>query len=378
MQTNRRRFLAASGAVLAGLAGCLDGESGDGGPIQWKYDVGGSPRTVHDDLVYATEDFSEGSGGLVAIEKQTGERAWGYGETGGYTMFTKPEVADAVYLGFGDDVVGGGSGSLHAVEHDGTERWTINIGSVYQRPRYVDGTVVAAADDSTVRAVDAEDGSDVWVVDIERFSPDPPSLEAVVDGRAYVGLDEALLVFDAEDGDELWTYSIDGRMNRPAVAGETAYLTTSKGIAALDTSNGEERWHVDHDGGVVTARDGRVYTARRGQLCTLDVDDGAERWCEPISGLVRHVGDRGVYVGETTLQLVDQEGETSWTTEVNGELDSLSVDDGTVYALTAGTVNKLDSSGEITATESVARIREHTLGEYLYVGTDDAMYALDL
>lgn len=364
--------------MFAGLSGCLGDGSADDGPILWEYDVGGNPWADHDGLVYAIEDFSEGTGGLVAIERRTGERAWSYGETGRYTMFTEPEVADAVYLGFGDNAVGSGSGSLHAVEHDGTERWTTNIGSVYDKPRYVDGTVIAAGDDRTVRAVDAEDGADVWVVEIEQSSPGLPSLDAVVDEKVYVSLDEDLLVFDVETGDELWTYSVDGRMNPPVVAGETAYLTTPKGIAALDASSGGERWHVDHDGGVVGAQDGRVYTARRGQLCTLDTDDGSERWCESISGLVRQVGGRGVYVGDTTLQLIDREGETSWTTEVNGELDSLSVDDGIVYALTAGTVNQLDSSGEITGSESVGNIRDHALSEVVYVGTDDSMFALDL
>lgn len=377
MQTNRRRVLAASGALLAGLAGCL-GDEADDGPIVWEYDVGGKPQAVHDGHVYAIENFSEGTGGLVAIEKQTGERAWSFGETGGYTMFTEPEVADAVYLGFGDNVVGGGSGSLHAVEHDGTERWTINIGSVYERPRYVDGTVIAASDDRTVRGVAAEDGSDVWVVDIEKSLPGVPSLDAVVDGNVYVRLDEDLLVFDVESGDERWTYSVDGRMSRPVIADETAYLATPTGIVALDTSSGRDRWHVEQSGGVVAAQNGQVYVARRGELCTLDTDDGSERWCESISGLIRHVGDRGVYVGDTTLQLIDGAGETSWTTEVNGELTSLSVHDGTVYALTAGTVNKLDSSGEITASESVGNIRGHAVGGLVYVGTDDAMFALDL
>ncbi|MFP9193655.1 hypothetical protein ACLI4Q_18705 [Natrialbaceae archaeon A-CW1-1] len=92
--------------LLASAAGCLsrdDGTSNSGSPADgsddddenggsfanasdpWTYETSVFLETVAEGLVLGQEDFREGTGGLVALDVDTGEHRWGYGESGGYT-----------------------------------------------------------------------------------------------------------------------------------------------------------------------------------------------------------------------------------------------------------------------------------------------------
>jgi hypothetical protein len=110
MTLRRRSFLALSGTVLAGAAGCLttadDGsDSGvaDDGDSDADGDTGGSGvETVEPDWVYDT-------GGVLALDAATCDREWVYGKTGGYSAYTPPVVV-------GDEMYAGSSGRVMALD----------------------------------------------------------------------------------------------------------------------------------------------------------------------------------------------------------------------------------------------------------------------
>lgn len=392
-------MLLTAGALFAGTAGCTDGSESpeddgtdespddpvtakpDGETAEWTYDVGAEPNAVHDGRVYATENFDEGTGGPVAIDVESGDREWAYGEAGGYSSYTHPVVADALYFGYGDDAVGSGNGSLHAVEHDGEERWTVDTGSVYDRPAHVDGTVYATADDGTAFAVDADSGSRRWTFEPDDESPHPPSLGAVRNGVVYVGLEAGLVALDAAAGERLWRFGDDSdrRVSDPVVDGAVVYVGDGGDLVAIE--DGEERWRTPAGGFPIAVRDGSVYVRESEGVCAFATDDGDEQWCASAASVLG-VGDRGLYCSAgdpaTTLRHVTHGGDTGWETDLDGELRDVSVDGEAVYAAAERTIYRLDAGGEPVASESVGDIHGHVVGDAVYVGTDEELSRLDL
>lgn len=375
----RRRALSLAGGLLVGAAGCL-GHLGDDGRIRWEYDTPASVSTLHDGTLFGREDFQEGSGGVVALDASTGERAWTYGETGGFTTFSRPAVEDAVYFGWGDDAIGSGAGSLHAVEYDGSERWTADTGSVYGRPIVDGGLVFAGGDDGHVYAIDADSGEEAWSVGFEAdVGSATPSVVTVDDGVVSVSVEGTIRAFDAEDGGERWSYrAIDARRVRTQKREDVIYYTTTDEVGAL--ADGEEHWTVDFDGltGFPGIAGGTVYVSRGDGLHAFDAEAGTERWQETAADVVA-VHEDGVYAGSEEVRSITPDGETEWSTTLDGsELRSISPADGSVYAITEAGVHRLDRAGETAADVSIADVGSHVVGDLVYVGTRKGIHALEL
>lgn len=394
MSPTRRQLLVASGVLLAGCVGDAsenDGQNGDdyrdgdegatadgNGTIRWEHDVRGTVHTLHDGTLYATEDFMEGTGGIVALDAESGDREWTFGETGGYSMYTDPTVADALYIGYGDDAIGSATGSLYAVEHDGTRRWEASTGSVYDAPIHVDGTVYAAADDWTVRAVDATDGSTQWTTEIDVSDPHL-DLIAVTDGVVYASSGSELQALDVATGEKRWHY--DGDLANTVADSTGIYVATGSRIVAL--RDGEEDWSVRRDGTIVDVVGETVYVFDDGDLCAFDSSDGTEHWCESVSGdspfAVHDITDSGIYAGRGTLLLLTPDGDVVWETDPDGsELLDVSIADGAVFAATEAAVHRLESTGDVAATAELEGISSLTVDGNVYVGTDDGVYAIQL
>ena len=400
MKLGRRSFLAASGALVAGAAGCVTGDSdenpngnandadddrnGEGirtADPEWRYGTSGSLATVAEGVVYGREGFADGSGGVVALDAATGERLWRYGETSGYSSFTTPVVDGDVYVGYGDDAIGSGSGYVAAIADDGTEQWVTETGSVYEPPVPHCDALYLGSDDGAVYCFDASTGEAIWQHDFESRpeGPSNPSVAAVADGLVYVSLHDGLLAIDANDGTERWLARPGGGRIRSVHAGEQVYAATRERVAAFE--GGELQWTSDRTGGrILAVRDGTVYASDGFQFAALDAATGQERW--GLGTDDRHavgVGDAGPYVGVREVRALDSAGETRWQRSLDGSpIEFLTPADDGVYASTDGGVYRLDGNGEVVAESPVGSLRDLLVADRVYAATDEQLLALDL
>ncbi len=415
----RRRFVKTAGALtVVGVAGCLDGDepgegddgNGDGGGgngndgndgngtngegeretnVVWEHGVGGRVDVARDGTVYGREEFTDedGQGGVFALDASDGDHRWTYGETGGYTTYTAPVVDDAVYFGWADDAIGSGTGSLHALETDGEERWERDVGSVYDAPVVRDGTVYAGTDRGVVFAFDAEDGEQLW--NFEPFSdedapaPTSPSVEAVSAGIVYVTAEGALYALNAEDGDETWRYEGDDRLSTAEVADGTVYATLTGRVAAF--ADGEELWSHEVEGTnswIRGVRHGNVYFRHSYDLHAVDAEDGDELWSV---GFGDHYStafdDETVYAGASDVTAFSSDGDEKWSVGLDDiEIKGISPTDGEVRAVTEEGVYRIEDGEVVWYVElPEAGVRSHLFGdEHVYVGTREKVYAVSL
>ncbi|MFC7233121.1 PQQ-binding-like beta-propeller repeat protein [Saliphagus sp. GCM10025308] len=144
----------------------------------------------------------------------------------------------------------------------------------------VDETVYLRADDGSVHAYEAADGSQLWQTD--DFGAD--RTPAVADGTVYVG-GEALTAVDAENGEIRWRVELeysDG-IRSPKVADGVVFVVGDGVLYAFDASSGEEQWQFDPDDGElhespVPVDDGAVFVVDETRLYAREASDGAERW----------------------------------------------------------------------------------------------------
>jgi outer membrane protein assembly factor BamB len=423
MPLQRRRVLALSGTVLAGLAGCIGDregdenrtgdqpsgqptdegdddrtpdEPGDGGntdrgdetpgdgkqndALNWTYDIGGSIATMVDGVLYGHESFDEGSGGLLALDAETGTRLWRYGETGGFSMFTDPAVDSGVYAGFGDDAVGSGSGEVYALDLDGSERWVTETGSVYHTPRLTDDSLFVGSDKGTVFCLDRATGAPCWTVDIEateESGPPVPLVNSVRDGVVVVELDGRVLGLDAADGTERWRFTPGNRVTSVAVA-DRPYLTTQEQVHRL--SGGVSEWSSRHgDGEIETVANDCVYLTSSSHVTAFDAADGTQRWFVRTDDFPELVSAAGsLYFGTTGVRKVRPDGETLWQTPLDGsELTALELADDGLYACTKSATYRLDSSGNIVSQASVGGL-DLAVGDRVCVGKEENIVGLSL
>ena len=387
----RRALLAAAGTAAVGLAGCL-GRPG-GAAAEWSHEPGGRVDSVSRGTVFVHETFrGDGDGGVVALEADTGERLWSYGSSHGYSTYTDLTVDDAVYFGLGDDAVGSGAGELYALDRDGTERWTRETGSVYERPRLDEGTLYVGSDDGVVRALDAGDGAVRWRHEVRTDGtggPPDPTVEEVEDA-VYVAAGH-VAALDPRSGEVRWRFGGDDTSVRSAAVHDgVAYVGDGYAVRAVE--GGEQRWSATFESFPrVAVDDGRVFVRAGPAVVRLDAGDGRRRWSadvDELAGWTVH-GDR-VYAAGTELYALDADDGTEYWREsvADGPLDR-------VVASTAGdegdtddhgvfveeedeAIHRLSPGGEGTWSGEVpGDVRGYVVDDLVYVGSDEGVYALD-
>ncbi|WP_255168958.1 PQQ-binding-like beta-propeller repeat protein [Natrononativus amylolyticus] len=409
---NRRGFLGrltVGAAGVVSVSGCLGSSESppeersngtdDGGgleatPDEWRHDVGGGIDAVAAGRVIGREFWrhDDADGGIFALDAETGEHRWTYGETGGFSGYTEVAVDDAAYVGLGDDAIGSGSGELVALEFDGEVRWTADTGSVYARPQVVDGVVYVGSDDGVVRALDAEDGGELWSVEPGDGETSQAVDVAAVTDVVYVEAGR-LVALERDDGSVAWRYGeANGRVGLEAVADDVAYVADSDGVAAV--VDGEAAWHVPFESNrwIRGLESDRVLVRHEWDLYALDAGDGEQRWVvEDLEQMRIATHDGRVYVGSDRLSALDAEdGREEWVTDVDdGEpVESVAVAaDGeaepTLFVHSGDArLARVDAGGTETWTETVdgsvyggGEIRPEG-GDHAFVGTTEAIYSL--
>ncbi|MFB5641225.1 outer membrane protein assembly factor BamB [Kluyvera ascorbata] len=141
--------------------------------------------------------------------------------------------------------------------------WDVSVGSgigdFYSNlhPAYADSVVYAADRKGTVKALNADDGKEVWSVNLAEkdgwFSRKPALLSGgltVADGHVYVGSEKAqVYALDAGDGAVVWKTTAAGEvLSRPTVSDGLVLVHTSNGqLQALDENSGVVKWTVNLD-----------------------------------------------------------------------------------------------------------------------------------
>jgi outer membrane protein assembly factor BamB len=146
-------------AYLAAAAGLVRVDPADGSRTEFEQSIRPSPngRPVRQsDVAYVLGRSSSGTRTLFAMRLPDGEQLWSY-DTGSET-FSSSEYDGPAVLPDGGAVVPV-SGTVYALEADGTERWTADIdGDTGIRPFVVGSTVVILRGDGLV-GYDVETGS---------------------------------------------------------------------------------------------------------------------------------------------------------------------------------------------------------------------------
>lgn len=142
--------------------------------------------------------------------------------------------------------------------------WSTSVGSgigdFYSNlhPAWQDGNIYAADRRGTVKAVNADDGKEVWSVDLSEktnfYSSNLPALLSggvTVDGaHVYVGSEKAqVYALNTSDGSIAWQSKAAGEvLSRPVVSDGLVLVHTSNGqLQALDESDGAVKWTVNLD-----------------------------------------------------------------------------------------------------------------------------------
>ena len=142
--------------------------------------------------------------------------------------------------------------------------WSTSVGSgigdFYSNlhPAWQDGNIYAADRRGTVKAVNADDGKEVWSVDLSEktnfYSSNLPALLSggvTVDGaHVYIGSEKAqVYALNTSDGGIAWQSKAAGEvLSRPVVSDGLVLVHTSNGqLQAFDETDGAVKWTVNLD-----------------------------------------------------------------------------------------------------------------------------------
>ncbi len=169
--------------------------------------------------------------------------------------------------------------------------WTSQLGAVgfALQPSVAGNTVLLAANDGTVAALDARNGSALWRASVGN------ALSAGVgsDGKlaAVVTRSNELVSLDA--GRELWRQKLSAQVfTAPLVAGARVFvLSADRSISAFDGQSGSKLWSVQRPGeplvlrqaGVLTAVGDTLVVGVAGRLLGINPANGSIRWEAPIA-----------------------------------------------------------------------------------------------
>jgi len=293
---------------------------------KWTFATSGqiwSSPTISDSIIYiGSDDYN-----LYALYSNSGILKWKFA-TGGLIR-CKPAVVDGTVYFVSDD------GNLYAADIiSGTEKWHCDIGNKIVRklpapggsgtgetwdymqssPTFNQGTVYVGSGDSSVYAIDAQNGTLKWKTKTGGIVRSTPFVEDTV---VYVGsFDGFIYALSTNTGSLIWRFNTTGQTYQavqpsPRVVNGIVYCgSRSAFFYALNASTGQELWKYDYQGS----------------------------WVESSAIIVNGV----VYVGSSDLRTVfafdAQTGRKLWERAVTGyPWSTPAYDNGTIYIGTSNT-----------------------------------------
>ena len=214
------------------------------------------------------------SGGLAAVDLDTGERRW---QAGAPSRAYPPTVAGGTAYVTARRWNGGEEpGVVAAVDiESGESRWELSLNAEPTAPPGVrDGVVYAGTNRGRVHAIDAASGDRRWRESVGDWVTRGPT--AAADGIYAVVLGTGIVKLTRE-GTVAWRSAAGGQTN-PVLTDDVAVVGTQDGVVAVGRSDGQTRWRADTDAGIefdVRVTDGRVAAGDRyGTLHTFDTGSG--------------------------------------------------------------------------------------------------------
>ena len=263
------------------------------GQLLWSFETPYPVKTgpaVADGIVY----FGSGNSNLYALEAATGRKLWQY------EAESRVEAAPVVNNG----IVYFSSGSfLYALDAHGG-RMRLNFESYHlisSSPAVSDSTVYFGNTDGILYAIDGYARN--WFMEHELkpywislwllgLAPEPQpqsgsiwgielgdtiySSPAVVNGIAYLGVDNNIMAVDVNTQETLWSLATGDQIkSSPTLVGNTLYIGSNDGrFYAVDAATGQELWSIATEGPVASSaaladgilyfgsHDGKLYAVR--------------------------------------------------------------------------------------------------------------------
>ncbi|MFG1616148.1 PQQ-binding-like beta-propeller repeat protein [Nonomuraea wenchangensis] len=219
--------------------------------------------------------YASGGGGVVALDRVSGEVRWHRARVGGRAMAVN---RDEVYAGDGD-------GYAYALDPaTGKTRWrTWLSGSIDSVVIAAGGTVYVTDEAGRTYALDATSGKRRWSFLGKSFHFVPGHVPvAVTQDLTYIlGRDKRLHALDSASGVQRWSLALPGGPSTDVVIrGERGYVGDEEGgLHAFDAVTGTDRWSFQtgaHNIGVgpVVAGDHIYVGGSNGILFALSAVDG--------------------------------------------------------------------------------------------------------
>ncbi len=254
---------------------------------------------------------------LHALQRSNGTEAWAFpGATGRY--IARPLVVDqTIYAPNADEY-------LYALDLQGNLKWKFQTKQgLWAQPAGNGSAVFQPSMDHFLYAINAQDGSQLWKVDLGGAAVSSPVLS---DGVVYVGtLTNEMLAVDAASGQILWRAKTkDAIWTKPQLTEGSLYFGDLSGaVYSVNAQNGSINWQQDLAGGSIISSaavidKGVVFVAEQGLVQAMSFD-GQKLWDTTINGKLYSdpavVNDRiviGIVQGDNLLAALDFNGTVVW------------------------------------------------------------------
>ncbi len=254
---------------------------------------------------------------LHALQRSSGTESWIFpGATGRY--IARPLVVDqAIYAPNAD-------GFLYALDIQGNLKWKFKTEQgLWAQPASNGSVVFQPSMDHFLYAVNAQDGSQLWKVDLGGAAVSSPVLS---DGQIYVStLTNEMLSVDATTGQILWRAKTkDAIWAAPVLNEGTLYFGDLSSTAySVNAKNGSVNWQQELGGGSIIGAaavidQGVVFVAEQGLVQAISFD-GQKLWNATINGKLYSdpavVNNRiviGIVQGDNLLAALDFNGSVVW------------------------------------------------------------------
>ncbi|MCU4925637.1 PQQ-like beta-propeller repeat protein [Halobacteria archaeon AArc-dxtr1] len=382
----RRTYIALTGALTAGLAGCLGSDSDDEPGTNDDSETGDEPETddggpgtdepesedeeSEDEESEADDDSDEGEAEAIGSDwprpaydagrtRYNPDEAW-IGDL--EPVWTHSfEYASSHFVRDGVVYVNRDRNGIVAIDADGEIRWVQDL-HVIGDITVVDGEIVARNDNERLFRFDADTGDRLDAADPEFEGSivylGPEGIYTVADGES-IG-EYVLRKYDVQSTETEWERTLElSTWNSDILfSGDTLVLSNRFETYGVDDATGDVLWESEYGSQSdrhFAARGGRIvlYNDPDDTLCVLDAD-GELEWVTEEMDRIRGsiaIDDDAIYYGEGDIMYaVDvTSGETLWDYIGTEDIQQTIVTSDTVYTVendqtSGGTLLALDKA----------------------------------